>query len=175
MTALSLSNDGEIRYAPSVDFEYGDYNTSESILWQKMQRVFHVEIADRYRELRLKEFTPEYILQFIQGELIDKIPHNQYNKDVRLKYLIPESLEWIKVCNGTRLEHTKRWLEERFIYMDSVYEYADFSEKFAVVRSNIKGEITLRLKTYSPQKIKIKFSDAASNQFKKLVDKDKWY
>ncbi|WP_304576572.1 BspA family leucine-rich repeat surface protein [Romboutsia ilealis] len=175
MTALSLSNDGEIRYEPSVDFEYGDYNTSESVLWQKLQRVFHLEIADRYRELRLKEFTPEFILQFIQGEMIDKIPHNQYNKDVRLKYLIPESLEWIKVCNGTRLEHTKRWLEERFVYMDSVYEYADFAEKFAVVRSNIKGEITLRLKTYSPQKIKIKFSDAASNQVKKLVSKDKWY
>ena len=174
-TCLSLSNDGEIRYEPSVDFEYGEYNTSDSMLWQKMQRVFGIEIADRYKELRLKEFTPEYILQFIQGEVIDKIPHNQYNKDVRLKYLIPESLEWIKVCNGTRLEHTKRWLEERFIYMDSVYEYGDFAEKFAVVRSNIKGDITLRLKTYSPQKIKIKFSDAASNQVKQLVNKDKWY
>ena len=78
------------------------------------------------------------------------------------------------MCNGSRLEHTRRWVSERITYMDSVYGYGDW-QLSGVVRSNVVGEVTLSLKTYSPQYVEIKFSDSATGIVKKWCDKDKWY
>ena len=78
------------------------------------------------------------------------------------------------MCNGSRLEHTRRWVSERITYMDSTYGYGDWMLS-STIRSNVTGEVTLRVKTYSPQYVEISFSDSATGTVKKWCDKDKWY
>ena len=78
------------------------------------------------------------------------------------------------MCNGSRLEHTRRWVSERITYMDSVYGYGDY-QLSATIRSNVTGEVSLQVKTYSPQYVEISFSDSATGTVKKWCDKDKWY
>ena len=175
-TMLGLTNDGQMVYPPSIDMSTGDYNTSESLLWTKMQAAFGVEIADRYKQLRLKEFTPEYLLQFYEEQMIDQIGQKQYNDDAKIKYLNKDLENWMQyiyLCNGNRLEATKRWLDERFIYMDSVYNYGNYM-KPAILRSNVLGPVTLRLKSYSPMMVEVSFSDDNEDKIKKLVNKDSW-
>ena len=173
---LGLTNDGQLRYGSGIDMDYGDYNTSNSRLWVKLKQAFQPEITERYIYMRSNGYlTYENLLSYYEGKVIGTIGEVFYNKDQRLKYANEEYKGFIYMCNGSRLEHTKRWISERIKYMDSVFEYGSWMDS-AVVRSNdILGEVTLRLKTYSPQHVSISFSDQASGLVKKYCDKDKWY
>ena len=177
-TSLSLNNEGHITYEPSVDMIFGNYNTSESRLWTRMQKLFATEIADRYRQLRLKEFTPEFIIKFIENDVVGKIAQRHYNEDADIKYLNrteAAAATWLYQANGSRLEHTKRWLKERFEYLDTMYNYGNH-KKSVIIRSNdITGHVELRLKTYSPVWIEVAWSDQAGSTVRKLVSKDQWY
>lgn len=182
---LGLANNGKITFGPGLDMANGDYNTSNSALWTKLVRNFNQEIIDRYRELRMRRniegqdlpplFSAENLMKYYAEEVTDIIGQKFYNNDADKKYLIPESKQWIFMCSGNRREYTARWLNERFVYLDSVYEHETFTNSKAVLRSNITGPVTLRLKTYSPQWILISFSDSATDKVKKYVDKDLWY
>ena len=48
------------------------------------------------------------------------------------------------MCNGSRLEHTRRWVSERITYMNSVYGYGDY-QLSATIRSNVTGEVSLQV------------------------------
>lgn len=172
-TMFGLTNDGQLVYPPSIDMQFGDYNTSNSVLWTKLRNRFSVQIADRYKQLRENEFSYDNLISYYQG-FIESIGQRYYNEDAYLKY-IKNDRTYYYLCNGDRLEFTKRWLEERLIYMDSVFEYGPFYQNSAIVRSNVRGEVSLRIQTYSPQWIEVKFSDENTNRFKKFVDKDKTY
>lgn len=177
-----LNNSGIIAFDAGLDMDNGDYNTSRSALWVKLTKMFEQEIRERYAELRLNRtvdgvaappiFSKENIMSYIGGEVMDTIGQKYYNADARIKYLNSEGLQWLYMCNGSRQEFTERWLEERFVYMDSVYQF-NYDTK-AVVRSYAKGQLTLRVKTYSPQWILISFSDAADTKMKKYVGKNNY-
>ena len=172
-TMFGLTNDGQLFYPPSVDMTFGDYNTSNSVLWTKLRNRFSVEIADRYRELRENVFSYDNLLDYYKNA-IGEVGQTFYNEDAYIKY-INNDRTYYYLCNGNRLEYTKRWLEERLIYMDSVFEYGPFYQNSAIIRSNVSGQVSLRIQTYSPQWIEVKFSDENTNRFKQFVDKDKTY
>ena len=46
-------------------------------------------------------------------------------------------------CNGTREDFTRRWLDERFVYLDSVYENGEYNNKTMVLRTNVLGDISI--------------------------------
>lgn len=180
---LGLNNTGIIAFDAGLDMDKGDYNTSRSALWVKLNRMFGEEIRQRYKELRLPRtengvekppiFSVENLMSYYGGQVIDTIGQRFYNEDAVKKYLTQEAKQWLFMCNGTRKEFTERWLKERFIYMDSVFEY-NYDIVKSVIRSYAKGELTLRVKTYSPQWILISFSDRADTKVKKYVGKDKF-
>lgn len=172
-TMFGLTNDGQLVYPPSIDMTFGDYNTSNSVLWTKLRNRFGVQIADRYRELRATHFSYDNLLSYYENA-INSIGQTFYNEDAYIKYINTDRTYYY-LCNGNRLEFTKRWLEERLIYMDSVFEYGPFYQNSAIIRSNVSGEVSLRIQTYSPQWIEVKFSDENTNRFKQFVDKDKTY
>lgn len=182
---LGLANNGKISFGPGLDMANGDYNTSNSALWTKLNKNFGQEIRDRYRELRMERnvdgmrlpayFSTENLMNYYAGEITDTVGQKFYNNDADKKYLIPESKQWIFMCSGHRKEYTTRWLNERFIYLDSVFEHERFTNKKVVLRSNVTGPVSLRLKTYSPQWVLISFSDSSTDKVKKYVDKDMWY
>lgn len=182
---LGLANNGKITFGPGLDMDTGDYNTSNSALWTKLKNNFGQEIRDRYRELRMSRtidgkpevpiFSSDNLMRYYGGEITEQIGENFYNKDADVKYLIPESKQWIFMCSGDRRQYTERWLKERFLYMDSVYEFESYINSRIILRSNVTGNVTLRLKSYSPQHILVSFSDSSSAKMKKYVDKDRWY
>ena len=179
---LGLTNDGQLKYDASVDFTFGNYNTSTSALWTKLQAAFGTQISARYQELRNRKiFSTENMMKYYEDSIISTIGQRFYNEDARLKYIAKtrtdsldiQKLTYSYLCNGSRLEYTKKWFDERWIYMDSVYGIGDFMRTM-IIRSNITGSVSLKLKSYSPQWIKISFSDDNMNQYKKFVTKDTW-
>lgn len=181
-SALGINNSGIIAFDAGLDMSTGDYNTSNSLLWVKLRKMFEQRIRNRYLELRQNRningvphppmLSYENVMRYIGGEVVDKIGQKFYNEDARLKYLIPEGIQWLYMCNGSRREFTERWLMERFIYLDSIFEFNYVSK--AVVRSYAQGSLTLNIKTYSPQHILVSFSDAADTKVKLFVGKDQF-
>lgn len=117
-------------------------------------------------------------MQYYEKDLVGKVGQKFYNEDARQKYMGGEgepTRAYAYLANGTRLEYTKRWLEERINYLDSIYEHGDYSTHQATLRTNVKDVLKLRIKTYSPQMVMVKFSDATGSEVKKYVSNDKWY
>lgn len=188
-TILGISNNGQVTHDAGMDMtkldgSQGDYMTSDSALWVKLRRNFDKEITARYKELRFGElvdgvrkpglFSVDNIMSFYDS-VINQIGQKFYNMDCARKYLIPEGEQWSWMCGGTRRDRTFRWLTERFIYMDSVYEAEEFQDSTSILRTNVMKNVTIRIKTYSPQLIKIRFSDRSTDYVRKYVSKDKWY
>ena len=188
---LGLDNTGFVRFGPDVDFVVdrsqkheladdfnapdaglsGDYNTSNSLLWTKFQRCFANEIRDMYFELRRGMFTPENAIDQLITNGTNQIAQLQFNYDAQKKYL-PYGDEYIHMLNGSREGFLRKWLYERFIYMDSIYEFGDYNVKQCTVRANKLGTIKLRLKSYSPSYVKIIYSGSSGNMEKRLVTAD---
>ena len=117
--------------------------------------------------------TYENIISYYEN-IANTIGQSFYNQDARIKYIEVMDGQWIHLCNGSRLEHCKRWVSERITYMDSKFNYGDWLLS-STIRSNVTGEVTLSVKTFSPQWVEISFSDSATGTVKKWCDKDKWY
>lgn len=178
-SCLGLSNDGFLIKEPSMDLaNAGDFNTIESQLWQKLidkDGGFWSEIMTRYAQLRNEKwFTLDKLLSYIDSQFIGTIGQRFYNEDARLKYTKTENQSFLYLVNGTRLEYTKRWLEERIKYLDSVFDYATAYDKRASIRTNANDYLTLKMKAKSPRFIKIKWSDKLNYQ-KYFVSSDKYY
>lgn len=171
---LGLTNDGELRYGSGIDVATDNFNTSDSLLWTKLNEAFPDEIQDRYIYMRSNGFmTYENIIGYYE-RIADTIGQTFYNEDARIKYINEDNKGFIYMCNGSRLEHTKRWVTERIKYMDSCFNYGDWLLS-STIRSNITGEVSLYVKTYSPQWVEISFSDSATGTVRKWCDKDKFY
>ena len=171
---LGLTNDGELRYGSGIDTLTDNFNTSNSKLWVKLNQAFPDEIQTRYIYMRSNGFmTYENIIKYYEN-IANTIGQTFYNEDARIKYINENNKGFIYMCNGSRLEHTKRWLSERIVYMDSKFNYGDWLLS-STIRSNVTGEVTLKVKTYSPQWVEISFSDSATGTIKQWCDKDRWY
>ena len=182
-SVLGLANNGEIRYDAGVDMSNDAFNTKNSALWTKLKANFAQQIKDRYVELRRERnldgeihppiFSAENVMKYLDGEVISKIGQKDYNTDAERKYINSEGATWLISCNGTRKEFTRRWLEERFVYLDSVYEFGDFNSKTMVLRTHVLGDVEVRLKTYSPMWVRINYTSSKSD--KVYVSKDRYY
>lgn len=180
-SALGLDNEGRMKYGPNVDMASGHFNTSDSLLWTKINKspLLKAAISAIYKKLRfeLKLLTIENFMKFYNTNAVEKIGARYYNEDIECKYAEKNgshNSQYIYMCNGSRIEQTYRWLEERFIYLDSVYGSIE-NNKSVIFRANkASGKRTIRLKSYSPMWITVSFSDASGNKFRKYVDRDKW-
>ena len=159
------------------------FNTKNSALWTKLKRKFSQEIKDRYVQLRRQRningeihpaiFSAENVMKYLDGEVMSKIGQRYYNEDAERKYINDAGSQWLISCNGTRKEFTRRWLEERFVYLDSVYEQGEFNSKTMVLRTHVLGKIKIYLKTYSPQWVRINYTSSMSKKI--YVSKDRFY
>lgn len=189
-TVLGVDNTGLLRFGADVDFikdrserhkiapDYndgkqdntltGDYNTSKSVLWTKFQRCFATEIREMYFNLRRGLFTPEKAIDSLITNGINKISQLQSNYDAIQKYL-PYGDEYVHMLNGSMEGFLRKWLVERFIYMDSIFEFGNYTVKQCTIRANKIGVVRLRLKSYSPLYVRVVFSGEQGNTEKRLV------
>ena len=175
-TALGLNNQGQLIESSGCDTSWngeyiGDYDTSNSNLWNKFIEAFDEEIRDRYAQLRREGwFTVDKIMSYIYDDVIGKVGQKFYNDDMKYKYQNGAlNLSKRDFCRGTREEYTRRWIFERLSYLDSRFERGDDALSTAVVRTNVKGVLSFTIETYHPQWISVRFIDNTTPVLKRVM------
>ena len=185
-TILGINNTGQIDVSSGI--EMTEYVQKDSKLWRLLttphpNNPFPQKISKRYADLRRDvisngqviehaPFSFESIIKFYENNLINQIGQKFYNEDAEAKYI--KKKVYLHMCSGSRLSFTRKWLRERLLFLDSHYESAEYTDNRIALRANklIENGI-IRIKTYSPQKIKIQYQDGAE-PVKLRCNRDKW-
>lgn len=153
-----------------IEMEAGIFNTSNSNLWTKLQRVFEAEIKAEYSKMRQAKFTEENLMKYLYGEQISQIPQRNYNLDMQNKYLNFGN-QFLHACHGNGYSHMKRWVRERLFFLDTLLDYTITSADYITIRANKLGSVYLDIQTYVPMYARVKWRDEANNtgtQIKKI-------
>lgn len=154
-TFFGFDNKGELVWGPEVRCPE-DYNTSGSLLWERVTNLLQTDIRNRYAALRRGGLKLETILETLEGEIINQIGESFYNMDALDKYL-SQGAAYLYMAKGNRVQHLKRWLTARFLYVDSMFGYLPDVENTIILRNTMSGLWKIRIKTYTPQQITIEF------------------
>lgn len=163
-------NTGFLKFDCDIEMQAGIFNTSNSNLWTKLQRVFAQEIRDEYAKMRQAKFTEENLMKYLYGEQISQIPQRNYNLDMQNKYLNFGN-QFLHACHGNGYSHMKRWVRERLFFLDTLLDYTVSSADYITIRANKQGSVYLDIQTYVPMYARIKWRDEANNtgtQIKKI-------
>ena len=149
-TILSYDNSGAIKFDVDIEMEQGYWNTSASRLWTKIRDYMHDELVEVYKDMRANGVTYENIMKYMYDEQIAKIPQTYYNKDFDIKYA-PYADEYLGKAHGDGYQHMKRWLKNRFIFCDTLFDYAPAYENDKLtIRANTLDLMSLEIETYTP-------------------------
>lgn len=171
-TSLGLDNSGFMKFDVDVEVESGYFNTSASNLWTKVQRVFYNELRQQYKLMRQDRYTEENIMSYLYGNQISKIPQTYYNHDMQTKYL-NFGASYLYACHGDRSQHMKRWIRERLIFMDTLFEYFASTNDFITIRANKLGYVYLDLQVYSPMYLTVKWRNQGNQNDEEESRKNK--
>lgn len=153
-----------------IEMQAGIFNTSNSNLWTKLQRVFDAEIKAEYAKMRQAKFTEENLMKYLYGEQISQIPQRNYNLDMQNKYLNFGN-QFLHALHGNGYSHMKRWVRERLFFLDTLLDYTVSSADYITIRANKQGAVYLDIQTYVPMYARVKWRDEANNtgtQIKKI-------
>lgn len=163
-TLLGLDNTGYLKFDSDVEMDASIFNTSNSQLWVKVQRVFADEIKAKYADLRNTLYTFDNFVKYYYTNQINKIGALQYNQDMKTKYIDHE--EYIHMLHGSRWEHSKKWLQERILYLDTLWDYDAQTADAITIRINKAGTVALAIQTYSPQYVTVKWRNNSLQKLK---------
>ncbi|MCD8134624.1 MAG: CotH kinase family protein [Parabacteroides gordonii] len=143
-TIAGINNEGLISFGYGVEYHDVEgslnvFNGESSVLWNNVEAAFPDEIAAMYKNIRSKGYLSyDYVISILNGDESDKWCEAIYNADGRFKYVEPLIQDgngsYLYACQGSRAEHRKWWLYNRFLYMDSKYTAGDFLSDFATMR-----------------------------------------
>ena len=149
-TILSYDNSGEIKFDVDIEMEQGYWNTSSSRLWTRVRDLFHDELIEVYKDMRGNGVTYEGIMKYMYDEQIAKIPQTYYNKDFDIKYA-PYADTYIGKAHGDGYQHMKRWLKNRFIFCDTLFDYEpSYNNDVLTIRANTTDLMSITIETYTP-------------------------
>ena len=149
-TICSYDNSGAIKFDVDIEMQQGYWNTSSSRLWTRVRDLFHDELVVKYNDMRQNGLSFESLMNVFYNEQIAKIPQKYYNMDADVKYL-PYADEYLGKAHGDGYEHLKRWLKNRIIFTDSLYDYApSYTNDMITFRANTTEEMTITIETYTP-------------------------
>ena len=149
-TICSYDNSGAIKFDVDIEMEQGYWNTSSSRLWTRVRDLLHDELVVKYNDMRQNGLSFESLMSVFYDEQIAKIPQKYYNMDADVKYL-PYADEYLGKAHGDGYEHLKRWLKNRIIFTDSLYDYApSYTNDMITFRANTTEEMTITIETYTP-------------------------
>ena len=172
-SSLGLDNTGYKKFDPNIEpSQPGIYNCSTSRMWVKLNEYLKDELFDQFKLIRENKYTYENICDYLIGKQIDVIPQSLYNKDMYTKY-ISQGRQYLHMLHGNNKDHLKRWLYDRFLYVDSLFlqHNSPYTKQNITVRScapkdavpkydgqgNIISPYTARfeIQTYSPQYVTV--------------------
>lgn len=152
-TSFGLDNTGALKYDVDIEVTPNEFNTADSVLWTRVKELFWGDIVSEYQLMRNNNLTPDKIYECVFTNQIEKIPESQYNFSTQTKYL--DSGENIMMSNGNRYYNLKRWIKERFIYIDTFFDYTPTTASYITLRSGIEGSVYLDIQTYYPMYIRV--------------------
>ena len=162
----------------TTDLRYMNYNTRTSKLWNAFAEEFKEEIKKAYHQLRRKVYTYDNIIKTIWADTDDVIGEIYFNKDAVSKYLsqtVDGDDTYLQMLHGNRAQKYKKFLKERIIFLDTIYEYNESAEQTDTLNTEIglrsdaaygQGEGTtvrcyLGISTYSPQYVTVNVGSGA--------------
>ena len=149
-TICSYDNSGQLKFDVDIEMEQGYWNTSSSRLWTRIRDLMHDDIVVTYNNMRQNGVSYENMMHYIYDEQISKIPQTYYNKDYDVKYA-PFADSYIGMAHGDTYEHVKRWLKQRFTFVDTLFDYApSYNNDVLTIRANTTELMTLEIETYTP-------------------------
>lgn len=173
-TAIGLNNEGVNDFG--FDIEYHDtigtenvFNGENSGLWNLVELCYADKIEETYNTLRSKgALTYDKVMSYLYNEQIAKICEAQYNSDAVYKYISPlvedNIATYLYTAQGSRLDHIKWWLFNRFNYMDSKYTASAYKSDYMTLRlytpstwQEVEPNATINVVPYADQYVKIKY------------------
>ena len=196
-TTMSLDNEGHIKFQPNVestDIVGSGYafNGTESVLWLNLKDAFADDISAVYSEMRVTALNNANCLKFFTRQQSDLWAEALYNVDAQFKYVDPATVgftnyqytdpstgqlgtnfideTYLYEAQGSREEHRKWWLHNRFIYMDSRYNTGDYKDNYVTMRiytpriydPSVEPNSTFRLTPYSDMYLRVRFGSVDS-------------
>ncbi len=156
---LGLDNTGYLKFQSDIDIVEGVYNTSSSKLFVMLQACFADDIKSAYKKLRMdKRYSMETVMSYWYDQQVGVIGESQYNKDMEAKYIAYKN-DYLFMMHGRRYEHLKKWLKERFLYLDTIYGYEADTSASITIRANKAATISIDVLTYSPQYLTVKWKN----------------
>ena len=142
-TVCGINNEGAISFDYSV--EYHDrmdsgavFNGEQSTLWNNIEAAYKEELQAMYQEIRQKGYISyDVAMEYYGRQQSERWSETIYNQDGYFKYILPllnKEGDYLYACQGSREEHRKWWLWNRFKYMDSKYNAGTFRENYATMR-----------------------------------------
>jgi hypothetical protein len=143
-TCLGINNEGANVFPFNIEDHdtLGDghvWNGWDSELWKLVKAAFAGELATMYRNMRQTgALSYEGAIGILNGEQAARWSEVVYNLDGQYKYIQPliETGQgtYLYALQGSRADHRIWWLRNRFSYMDSKYNAADFLNDFITMR-----------------------------------------
>ncbi|MGL6024131.1 MAG: leucine-rich repeat protein [Cetobacterium sp.] len=155
-TVFGVDNNGTIRFGFNV--EYQDKQDGLSVwndktlsnIWANVEKAFAPEIKAMYKRIR-ETVGYKYVIKYMNEQQSDKWSESIYNEDAKFKYVLPltegfydgytQSFkytgEYLPRAQGSREEHRKWWLSNRFHYMDSKYNEGEYIGDYITMRVNV--------------------------------------
>ena len=113
----------------TTDLRYLSFNTKTSKLWNAFASEFASEIKSTYQSLRSAGiYSFKNITENANRMTNDVIGEIYYNKDAGSKYLsqtTDKNSEYLKMLHGNRIQKYGKFLKERLIFLDTVYDYME--------------------------------------------------
>lgn len=168
---LGLDNTGNNNITPGLEMGMDNgFTCDKSRLWTWFVEFNYKAIKDRYGELRANRlsgnkilpgiFSLENLMSYFAGDVSDTIGHKFYNQDFAYKYFEKDpSAGWSRCAQGSRRSYIEQWIRERLIFLDSYFEYGEFNTRNITMRTYYQGYLTVKIKSFSPQKTKVQFED----------------
>lgn len=173
-TAIGLNNEGVNEFG--FDIEYHDtigtenvFNGESSVLWNMVERAYADELAELYNTLRNSgKLTYNNVMRYLDTDQIEKICEALYNEDCYFKYISPliedGTATYLYTAQGSRINHIKWWISNRFKYLDSKYIASDYKDNYITLRlytpsswDEVEPSADITLTTYIDQYCKIKY------------------
>ena len=172
-SSLGLDNTGYNKFESNIEpSQPGIYNCSTSNMWVKLNDWNQDDLFNQFNIIREGKYTYENICKYLIEKQIDVIPQILYNKDMYTKY-ISQGRQYLHMLHGNNKDHLKRWLYNRFQYVDSLFlqHNSPYTKQNITIRSckpanavpkydedgNIISQYTARfeIQTYCPQYVTV--------------------
>jgi hypothetical protein len=180
-TCLGINNEGANVFPFNIEDQdtLGDghvWNGWDSELWKLVKASFTGELAAMYRNMRQTgALSYNGAIRILNDEQAFKWSEVVYNLDGQYKYIQPliETGQgtYLYALQGSRADHRIWWLKNRFFYMDSKYNAANFLNDFITMRiytpatwQGIEPNADFDLTLYKDSYVRVKYGSYVLEQ-----------